>query len=69
MVPDCPRFALVQWPDGIQELPSCITLDAVPDALSRDAVVIAREDAELTMPAPVTILSNPRRHTDDEDGA
>lgn len=39
-----PRFALVTWPDAApDQSPSCIYLDAVPDAVRRGAVVIARE--------------------------
>ena len=67
-----PRFALVLWPDGDQALPACVTLDAVSDAAQRGALVIAREDdilRELPPAMDMNLLSNPRRHDDQEDGA
>jgi hypothetical protein len=44
---DIPRHGFVLWPDdGTHDptLPYCITLDAVPHALLRGAVLLCRED-------------------------
>lgn len=44
---DVPRFGFVLWPnDGVHDptLPCCITLDALPSAVARGAIVIGRED-------------------------
>lgn len=47
--PQQPKYAMVRWPDALdQTLPSCILLACVDDAVQKGAVVIAREDAELT---------------------
>lgn len=64
---ESPRFALVRWPDAESDVPNCITLDAVPAAVARGALVLAREDAILSEPLPkpamdMTLLSGPRRH-------
>lgn len=58
------RYALVIWPhpEGI----GCITLDALPAAVARGALIIGREDAILEH-SEMPVQSNPRRH--DEDGA
>jgi len=48
--PEQPRWALVFWPKH-QSL-GCIHLDAVPAAVGRDAVVIAREDWCLPVERP-----------------
>ena len=55
-----PRYALVQWPtrtaDERPGPPCCIVLDALPNAIARGALVIAREDALL----PVVTFNTPR---------
>jgi hypothetical protein len=43
---EVPRWLLVVWPGA--ECPTCIPLGDETPALARGAVVVAREDAELT---------------------
>ena len=66
--PEIPTYALVLWPDTEDCLPDRITLDALPAARLRKALVIAREDEILSEPLPssmdMTLLSNPRRYVD-----
>lgn len=70
-----PEFALVVWPDDAdQELPSCILLCGLDEALAYGAVLIAREDDALCYPRDreprITFLSNPvRRDYPDDNGA
>lgn len=65
-----PKWALVLWSDG-PLVPCCISLESVPDAVARGAVVLAREDAELMQQVSVewNPQSNPRRTEDGDDGA
>lgn len=68
LVDSTPRFALVVWADDTdQELPCCIQLEAVPDAIAFGATVIAREDAEFCKPRQrptidYDLLKHLRRH-------
>lgn len=39
-----PRLAYVLFPPYVYERMLCITLDVLPDALARGAVLVARED-------------------------
>jgi hypothetical protein len=75
-----PRYALVLWPeDTDKELPSCIELSGVPDAVAFGAVLVAKEDAEFCQPrSPVKVdpmvLKHPYRRDanwrpDESDGA
>lgn len=46
-----PRYALVLWPDAADgELPDCISLRDVADALAYGAVLVAREDDTFCRP-------------------
>lgn len=46
-----PRFALVAWPDGTdRELPCCIELSGIREALNYGAIIIGKEDEEFCKP-------------------
>lgn len=61
-----PRFALVAWPGQGDQAPCCITLEALPNAVERGALLVATE-ADLL---PVMMFNAPRLRTEDhEDGA
>ena len=71
-VPYLAKYVLVRWPDAHDmTLPSCITLDALPDALARGAVHVGREwdIAEYLISSRETWQSGPRRHKDPPDYA
>ena len=60
--PEYPRYALVVRADSTENAPCCISLDALPAAIHRGVLVVAREDDVLSAPAmDMTLLSNPRR--------
>ena len=68
--PESPRYALVVFADATANAPCCISLDALPAAISRGALVLAREDDVLSEPLPamdMTLLSNPRRCVDEAE--
>ena len=71
--PEYPRYALVVRADSTENAPCCISLDALPAAIHRGVLVVAREDDVLSAPLPamdMTLLSNPRRpHCDTGEDA
>lgn len=63
------RYAMVLWPPPEQGI-GCITLDALPAAIRRGAMVIGREDAILEEPVGAFDVAQIRRaQGDGDDGA
>ena len=68
--PEYPQYALVLQPENEGCVPTRITLDALPAAVQRGALVIAREDAILSERVSIDLTelhSNPRRVAEFEE--
>lgn len=70
-LPYLAKYALVCWTDSKvydPTVPCCITLDGLPAALGRGAILIGREwDIADAISEP--LQSNPIRHSDEGDQA